>query len=141
MDRRQRLRNHACRVCGSGLCYYAGGRVRVGCSLRIVNTWQPVGDDLRCRLRGDLGGSFVGSLGSGLCLSLLLGGSPPLGEILLSQPRQIRLSASDDENLLQLEEICGGLDLNQGVWLMVGVQNDGFDRPDWQAARINLIAA
>jgi hypothetical protein len=107
-----------------------------------MNTGEAVGNDLRCRLRGSLSGSFIGGcLGSCLCLSLLLGGGRPLAEVLLGQPRQIRLGAGDDEDLLQLEEIRGGLDLNQGVRLVVGVQNDRFDCPDWQAPRINLVAA
>ena len=61
--------------------------------------------------------------------------------IVLGFDGQCGLGADDDEDFFKLVEVCRGLELDEGVGLVVEVRLDGFNRADGKAARVDLVAA
>ena len=120
--------------CGAGLGWVGSGGV-VG----IVEAGETVGDDLGGGFGVFDGFEFGGVSGGGLGLGFGGGGSD--GEIVLGLGGQVGLGAGDDEDLFELGEVGGGIDLDEGVGLVVGVGGDGLDGADGKAAGVDLVAA
>lgn len=135
---------------GNDSAGFGQGDTRDGCGGGGVSWFMEAGETVSDDLGGGagFGGGFVdGRLCGGVCGGFLCGGASGGGhlgafdQVALGVGGEGGPGAGDDEDLFELGEVGGGMDLDEGVGLVVGVGGDGLDGADVEAAGVDLVAA